>query len=140
MATYPIPDVDDIRRRIASATGDDPISQLLAALLKTLETLYPTYDPNYIEQVIMGAMLTSLSLGDRPYLPMLDTRLTPLTPTNQEPDPLSKDAALPHLFWGLLYDGWAPDPTSGTTVFVTGYSDRNQPSSASPSPVANLHP
>jgi hypothetical protein len=138
MGTYPIPDVSDLRQKLASAKGTDPIQELLAALLKELEALFPNYDPNYIEQVIMGAMLTSLGIGERPYLPMLDTRLTPLTPTNPEPDPFSKSAALPHLFWGLLYDGWAPDPISGTTVFLTGYSDRNQPSSTNPNPVPNL--
>jgi hypothetical protein len=37
---------------------------------------------------------------------------------------LSKENAAPPHFWGMLYDGWAPDPKEGTTVFITGYDQR----------------
>jgi hypothetical protein len=37
---------------------------------------------------------------------------------------LSKENAAPPHFWGMLYDGWAPDPKEGTTVFIQGYDQR----------------
>ena len=33
---------------------------------------------------------------------------------------LSKEAALPYDLWGMLYDGWTPNPEEGTSVFLQG--------------------
>jgi cytochrome P450 len=128
MGTYPIPDLSEVHAAVAAAapSGQDPISALIAALEQALHNAYPTYEQDYIDNVVVGAMLTSLTMGERLYLPMLDEVL------------FSKKNAFPQLFWGLLYDDWKPDPTLGTTVFLTGYGDRNQPSTQDPSPPHNL--
>lgn len=91
-----------------------------------LHLAMPDLDPVYIDHVVVAAMLTSLAVDQRPALPMLDPVL------------FSKDAALPEFLWGLLYDDWAPDPSKGTTVFVTGYDERSLPPSADPPLPANL--
>jgi len=93
---------------------------------EALHLALPDLDSTYIEHVVVAAMLTSLAVDQRPAMPMLD------------PDLFSKNAALPEFLWGLLYDDWAPDPTKGTTVFVTGYDQRSLPPDADPPLAANL--
>lgn len=102
----------------------DEIRRLAA---DALHLEFTELDPVYIDHVVVAAMLTSLAVDQRPTMPMLD------------PVQFSKDAALPYFLWGLLYDAWEPQPTTnGTTVFVTGYGDRNTPSATSPNPPHNL--
>ncbi len=69
------------------------------------------YNSAYVDNAIMGFLHTNLFAGERPFLPMIDENF-------------SKQGALPYDLWGLLYDGWAPDPDAGTTVFLTGLDKR----------------
>jgi hypothetical protein len=104
---------------------DDP-KVLGRVLAEALHLALPKFDLDYLEHVVVGAMLTSLAVDQRPALPMLD-------PVN-----FNKSGALPYFLWGLLYDGWEPEPSTGTTVFVTGYADRHVPTDRVPSPPNNL--
>ncbi len=71
----------------------------------------PGFDAAYAENAIAGFLHTSLFAGERPFIPMID-------------ETFSKQSALPYDLWGLLYDGWAPDPDAGTSVFLTGLDKR----------------
>lgn len=73
--------------------------------------LPPAYDPDYVEHAVVPFLLSDQSVGERPSLPMIDVALS------------KQDAAPPH-FWGMLYDGWEPDPQDGVAVFIQGYEQR----------------
>jgi len=74
--------------------------------------LPPTFDPDYIDGAVVPYLLSSQSIGERPALPLIDLAL-------------SKENAAPPHFWGMLYDGWAPNPEEdGVTVFIQGYEHR----------------
>ena len=51
--------------------------------------------------------------GGSPLLPMIDQAQ-------------SKRDALYKLFWGLLYQNWVPDATTGSSVFLQAYDDRGR--------------
>src|SRR3954465_7594451 len=73
--------------------------------------LPPTFDQDYISGAVVPYLMSAQYIGERPALPMIDLAL-------------SKENAAPPHFWGMLYDGWAPNPEEGTTVFITGYDQR----------------
>jgi len=83
-----------------------------AAGMGQLKEMFPaTYDPAYIEHVVMAFVRTNLYAAQRPFLPMID-------------ETLSKENALPYDLWGMLYDNWGPDPEEGLTVFLQGLEKR----------------
>jgi hypothetical protein len=99
-----------------STTGGpapDPASQQdLAAALERFRASIPAYfDRTYVENAVVPFFLTSVYEGERPALPMIDTTL-------------SKENALPHDLWGLIFQDWKPTPESGVTVFLTGLENR----------------
>ena len=71
-----------------------------------------SFDPEYVAGAVAPFLLSGTYVGERPSLPMIDLTL-------------SKEKAVgPHI-WGLIYDGWAPDPEEeGVTVFLRGYEHR----------------
>lgn len=72
----------------------------------------PTFDAAYVAEVVAPFMLAARYVGETPSLPMIDLAL-------------SKEKALGQHLWGLLYDGWGPDPQAeGTSVFFQGYEHR----------------
>ncbi|MFC4039625.1 hypothetical protein ACFO1B_14460 [Dactylosporangium siamense] len=74
--------------------------------------LPPAFDPEYVEHAVVPYLLSEQTIGERPALPMIDLAL-------------SKENAAPPHFWGMLYDGWAPDPEEeGVAVFIQGYEQR----------------
>jgi hypothetical protein len=74
--------------------------------------LPPTFDPDYVEGAVVPYLLSSQYIGERPALPLIDVAL-------------SKENAAPPHFWGMLYEGWAPNPEEeGVTVFIQGYEKR----------------
>src|SRR3954447_18318516 len=74
--------------------------------------LPPTFDPDYTDGAVVPYLLSSQYAGERPALPLIDLAL-------------SKENAAPPHFWGMLYDGWAPNPEEeGVTVFIQGYEQR----------------
>lgn len=73
--------------------------------------LPPTFDPDYIDGAVMPYILSGTYIGERPALPLIDLTL-------------SKENAVPPHFWGMLYDGWAPNPEEGVSVFLQGYEQR----------------
>jgi cytochrome P450 len=73
--------------------------------------LPPRFETDYVKGAVEPFLLTSEHLGERPSLPMIDLAL-------------SKENAVPPHFWGIFYDGWAPNPDEGLSVFFQGYEGR----------------
>jgi cytochrome P450 len=75
--------------------------------------LFPTtFESDYVAGAIAPFLLSSSYIGETPSLPMIDFAL-------------SKEKAVPIQLWGLLYDGWGPNPEQeGITVFMQGYENR----------------
>src|SRR5690242_5197875 len=68
--------------------------------------LPPAFESDYIDGAVVPYLLSSQSIGERPVLPLIDLAL-------------SKENAAPPHFWGMLYNGWAPNPEEeGVTVFI----------------------
>jgi len=87
-------------------------SQDLAGALAQFRASIPTnFDKTYVENVVVPFFLTSVYEGERPALPMIDVTL-------------SKENALPHDLWGLIYEDWKPTPEEGVTVFLQGLEKR----------------
>lgn len=84
---------------------------LAAALAKFRATIPAHFDRTYVENAVIPFFLTSIYEGERPALPMIDVAL-------------SKENALPHDLWGLIYQDWTPSPEEGVTVFLQGLEKR----------------
>ena len=70
-----------------------------------------TLTRTYVENVVVPFFLTSIYEGERPALPMIDVTL-------------SKENALPHDLWGLIYPDWQPTLEEGVTVFLQALDKR----------------
>jgi cytochrome P450 len=71
----------------------------------------PEFDTDYVEATVKPWFAGGLYVGEEPSLPMIDLALS------------KENASGP--IWGMLYDGWAPNPEEdGLTVFLQGYEDR----------------
>src|SRR5690348_8143313 len=90
----------------ASAAESKP-EEVGAALARFRQSIRSNFERDYVENVVVPFFLTSIYEGERPSLPMIDTTLT-------------KQDALPHDLWGLIYKGWRPNPEEGQTVFLQG--------------------
>src|SRR6516225_4274200 len=84
---------------------------LAAALAKFRASIPAHFGRTYVENVVVPFFLTSVYEGERPALPMIDVTLT-------------KENALPHDLWGLIYQDWRPTPEEGVTVFLQGLEKR----------------
>ena len=84
---------------------------LAAALAKFRASIPAHFDQTYVENAVVPFFLTSVYEGERPALPMIDVTL-------------SKENALPHDLWGLIYQGWKPTSEEGVTVFLQGLEKR----------------
>ncbi|GAA4245241.1 cytochrome P450 family protein [Dactylosporangium darangshiense] len=70
------------------------------------------FDRRYAAEVLEPYRRTARYAGETPTMPMIDLALS------------KEGALLPHL-WGLLYDGWRPEPVlAGATVFAQAYEHR----------------
>lgn len=124
-----LPDLSHLWSKLPTEVFEEILAhpeQVRRLVSDAMHLVLPDLDTGYIEHVVVAAMLTSLAVDQRPVMPMLDHDL------------FSKNAALPEFLWGLLYDDWAPDPTKGKSVFITGYDQRSLPSNANPALPANL--
>ena len=93
----------------ANTTAASPVSPDLAAALARFRASIPAhFDRTYVENAVVPFFLTSIYEGERPALPMIDVTLT-------------KENALPHDLWGLIYQDWKPTPEEGVTVFLQGW-------------------
>ena len=100
METNPRGETDrDARRRRARCRGRAP------------ERLVPNRSIRSTSRAPWSrSFLASTYVGERPGAPMIDLSL-------------SKEKAVGAHIWGLIYDGWAPDPEEqGVTVFLRGTS------------------
>jgi cytochrome P450 len=88
-------------------------AEIAAALSRFRATIPSNFDRDYVEHAIIPFFLSSVYGGERPVLPMIDLAL-------------SKENALPHDLWGLIYEDWKPTPTDGVTVFLQGLDRRGE--------------
>lgn len=103
----------------AAAQMGAPPAGYGAAGMGQLREMFPTtYDPAYIQNVVMAFVRTNLYAAQRPFLPMID-------------ETLSKENALPYDLWGMLYDDWGPNPEEGLTVFLQGLENADRTTGAS---------
>lgn len=80
--------------------------------LRAQGLLPPSFDSAYVEGAVKPFLMSSTYVGDRPVLPMIDLAY-------------SKELAVPPHLWGLLYEGWVPNPEEeGLSVFQQGYEKR----------------
>ncbi len=84
---------------------------IAAALARFRETIPARFDRAYVENSVIPFFLASFYEGERPMLPLIDVNL-------------SKENALPHDLWGLIYKEWRPTPEEGSTVFLQGLENR----------------
>lgn len=72
----------------------------------------PNFDADYVAGAVEPFLLSAHFIAETPSLPMIDLAL-------------SKEKAVPIQLWGMLYEGWAPDPErGGLSVFMQGYENR----------------
>jgi hypothetical protein len=96
----------------AATPAASPASPDLATALARFRASIPAhFDRTYVENAVVPFFLTSIYEGERPALPMIDVTLT-------------KENALPHDLWGLIYQDWKPSPEEGVTVFLQGLENR----------------
>jgi hypothetical protein len=86
-------------------------SDLVNTLARSRASIPAHFDRTYMENAVVPFFLTGIYEGERPALPMIDVTLT-------------KENALPHDLWGLIYQGWKPTPEEGVTVFLQGLEKR----------------
>ena len=84
---------------------------LAAALAKFRASIPAHFDRTYVENAVVPFFLTSVYEGERSALPMIDVTF-------------SKENALPHDLWGLIFQDWKPTPGEGVTVFLQGLEKR----------------
>jgi hypothetical protein len=74
--------------------------------------LPPSFPPDYVVGAVAPFLLGEEFVGETPHLPMIDLAF-------------SKEKAVPVQLWGMLYEGWTPNPEEeGRTVFMQGYDGR----------------
>jgi len=89
-----------------------PITIDVSADRRPVGLMPPSFPPEYVAGSVVPFFLASNFVGETPSLPMIDLTLT-------------KEGACPVQWWGMLYEGWVPNPhEEGTTVFLTGYENR----------------
>lgn len=72
----------------------------------------PDFEADYVAGVVAPFLLYNEFTGETPLLPMIDLALT-------------KEKAVPVQLWGMLYEGWTPNPDDeGLAVFMQGYENR----------------
>lgn len=72
----------------------------------------PSFPPDYVAGSVAPFFMAGNYVGETPHLPMIDLTFT-------------KEEACPVQWWGMLYEGWVPNPDDeGTTVFLRGYEKR----------------
>lgn len=117
MSFFPVLDLSDFFFSLSSEVREDLFSRLperrKVAINRLRETLPPSFDLPYIENVILPALVTTAFQGERLSLPMIDEKR------------FSKENALPYFLWGMLYDSWKPSlEKDGLSVFIQGYENR----------------
>ena len=79
----------------AQTTSGGSSDDVVAALARFRKTIPANFDRTYVENAVVPFFLTSFFEGERPLLPMIDLNF-------------SKEMALPHDLWGLIFKDWKP--------------------------------
>jgi cytochrome P450 len=95
----------------AQTTSGGSSDDVVAALARFRKTIPANFDRIYVENAVVPFFLTSFFEGERPLLPMIDLNF-------------SKEMALPHDLWGLIFKDWKPTTGEGVTVFLQGLEKR----------------
>jgi hypothetical protein len=92
--------------------SENPVSVKVSEDALPIGLLPPTFEAEYVAGVVEPFLLSGIYLGETPSLPMIDLAL-------------GKEKAIPIQLWGMLYEGWTPEPEKeGRTVFMQGYENR----------------
>ena len=95
-----------------SARSENPGTVKMSEDTLPVGLLPPTFEAEYVAGVVEPFLLSGIYFGETPSLPMIDLAL-------------SKEKAIPIQLWGMLYEGWTPEPEKeGRTVFMQGYENR----------------
>ena len=106
--------VGERAQEASSAAAQSPIpEQIITAIERFRAAIPANFDPNYVEKVVIPFFLTNVYEGERPLLPMIDLNF-------------SKENALPHDVFGLIYRDWKPTPEEGVMVFLQGLEKRGE--------------
>src|ERR1700746_2025503 len=100
------------RVKAGSRQSEKPITAKVSEDALPIGLLPPTFEADYVAGAVEPFLLSGIYLGETPSLPMIDLAL-------------SKEKAIPIQLWGMLYEGWTPEPEEeGRTVFMQGYENR----------------
>lgn len=95
-----------------------PVTTEQTSASKTPEAAQPIpalpahFEADYVTGCVVPFFKGATYIAETPSLPMIDLAL-------------SKEKAVNAFLWGLLYDGWGPNPdVEGLTVFTQGYENR----------------
>jgi hypothetical protein len=92
--------------------SEKSLTTKLAADALPIGLLPPSFPSDYVAGAVVPYLLSGIFYGETPSVPMIDLAL-------------SKEEAVPIQFWGLLYEGWTPNPEEeGYSVFLQGYAKR----------------
>jgi cytochrome P450 len=106
--------VGERAQEASSAAAQSAIPEQIITAIERFRTAIPAnFDPNYVEKVVIPFFLTNVYEGERPLLPMIDLNF-------------SKENALPHDVFGLIYRDWKPTPEEGVTVLLQGLEKRGE--------------
>jgi hypothetical protein len=100
------------RIKAGSGRSKQPTTAKVSEDALPIGLLPPTFEADYVAGAVEPFLLSGIYLGETPSLPMIDLAL-------------SKEKAIPIQLWGMLYEGWTPEPEEeGRTVFMQGYENR----------------
>jgi cytochrome P450 len=98
-------------RKIEYPQQGELSTNVAGALAELRKSITGNFDRDYVEHAIIPFFLTTVVVGERPALPMIDLTF-------------SKENALPYDLWGLIYKQWRPTPEEGSTVFLQRLDQR----------------
>ena len=105
MATQPLV-------KSGSGRSENPATVKVSEDALPVGLLPPSFEADYVAGAVEPFLLSGIYIGETPSLPMIDLAL-------------SKEKAIPIQLWGMLYEGWTPEPEEeGRTVFMQGYENR----------------
>ena len=95
-----------------SGRSENPATVKVSEDALPVGLLPPSFGADYVAGAVEPFLLSGIYIGETPSLPMIDLAL-------------SKEKAIPIQLWGMLYEGWTPEPEEeGRTVFMQGYENR----------------
>jgi cytochrome P450 len=100
-----------MKKQLTSGAGPSVTAKLAKDALPA-GLLPPSFPDEYVGGAVEPFLQSGIFVGETPSLPMIDLAF-------------SKEEAVSIQLWGLLYDGWTPNPQEeGQSVFFQDYQNR----------------